>query len=203
MAEVFEFVPFDEPRPEVGVVVELRVPNPDYSDDLARYHAALERNPFAANDVVEAFAPGFSQPGSGLIAADEICVECAQLTIVVGYPFSGQYAVTMAARTPDGFTRAELFRQLVRVYSAVYEGATFGPAKPRLNTRVDSPRFGTQRSLENDPAAQTAVRRDSKGFRLPVVFIAGEAIGGSRSSRTSARPGSASSCWARRCPSSR
>lgn len=34
------------------------------------------------------------------------------------------------------------------------------------------------RSLENDPAAQAAVRRDSKGFRLPVVFIAGEAIGG-------------------------
>jgi glutaredoxin len=34
------------------------------------------------------------------------------------------------------------------------------------------------RSLENDPAAQAAVRRDSKGFRLPVVFIAGTAVGG-------------------------
>jgi glutaredoxin len=34
------------------------------------------------------------------------------------------------------------------------------------------------RSLENYPAAQAAVRRDSKGFRLPVVFIAGDAIGG-------------------------
>jgi hypothetical protein len=34
------------------------------------------------------------------------------------------------------------------------------------------------RSLENDPAAQAAVRRDSKGFRLPVVFIAGDAVGG-------------------------
>ncbi len=34
------------------------------------------------------------------------------------------------------------------------------------------------RSLENDPAAQAAVRRDSKGFRLPVVFIAGDPIGG-------------------------
>ena len=33
-------------------------------------------------------------------------------------------------------------------------------------------------NLESDPAAQTAVRRDSKGFRLPVVFIAGEVIGG-------------------------
>jgi hypothetical protein len=36
----------------------------------------------------------------------------------------------------------------------------------------------TVRSLENDPAAQAAVRRDSKGFRLPVVFVAGEAVGG-------------------------
>jgi glutaredoxin len=33
-------------------------------------------------------------------------------------------------------------------------------------------------NIQEDPAAQFAVRRDSKGFRLPVVFIAGEAIGG-------------------------
>lgn len=33
-------------------------------------------------------------------------------------------------------------------------------------------------NIQEDPAAQAAVRRDSKGFRLPVVFIAGEAIGG-------------------------
>ncbi|HET7500068.1 MAG TPA: glutaredoxin domain-containing protein [Kofleriaceae bacterium] len=33
-------------------------------------------------------------------------------------------------------------------------------------------------NLEGDPAAQAAVRRDSKGFRLPLVFIAGEVIGG-------------------------
>ena len=33
-------------------------------------------------------------------------------------------------------------------------------------------------NLQEDAAAQMAVRRDSKGFRLPVVFIAGEAIGG-------------------------
>lgn len=34
------------------------------------------------------------------------------------------------------------------------------------------------RSLEGDAAAQSAVRRDSKGHRLPVVFIAGEVVGG-------------------------
>jgi glutaredoxin len=33
-------------------------------------------------------------------------------------------------------------------------------------------------NIQDDPAAQSAVRRDSKGFRLPVVFIAGEPIGG-------------------------
>ncbi|MBP9089296.1 MAG: hypothetical protein KBG15_24455 [Kofleriaceae bacterium] len=33
-------------------------------------------------------------------------------------------------------------------------------------------------NIEGDPAAQYAARRDSKGFRLPVVFIAGEALGG-------------------------
>jgi glutaredoxin-related protein len=33
-------------------------------------------------------------------------------------------------------------------------------------------------NIQEDPAAQMAVRRDSNGFRLPVVFIAGDAIGG-------------------------
>lgn len=33
-------------------------------------------------------------------------------------------------------------------------------------------------NIQEDPAAQMAVRRDSKGFRLPLVFIAGEVVGG-------------------------
>jgi glutaredoxin len=33
-------------------------------------------------------------------------------------------------------------------------------------------------NIQEDPAAQMAVRRDSKGFRLPLVFIAGEPVGG-------------------------
>ena len=32
-------------------------------------------------------------------------------------------------------------------------------------------------NIETDLAAQSAVRRDSKGHRLPVVFIAGECVG--------------------------
>jgi len=33
-------------------------------------------------------------------------------------------------------------------------------------------------NIQEDPAAQMAVRRDSKGHRLPLVFIAGEVVGG-------------------------
>jgi hypothetical protein len=33
-------------------------------------------------------------------------------------------------------------------------------------------------NIQEDPAAQMAVRRDSNGYRLPLVFIAGDAIGG-------------------------
>jgi glutaredoxin-related protein len=33
-------------------------------------------------------------------------------------------------------------------------------------------------NIQEDAAAQAAVRRDSKGFRLPVAFIAGEVVGG-------------------------
>jgi glutaredoxin-related protein len=33
-------------------------------------------------------------------------------------------------------------------------------------------------NIQEDPAAQMAVRRDSKGHRMPLVFIAGEVIGG-------------------------
>jgi glutaredoxin len=33
-------------------------------------------------------------------------------------------------------------------------------------------------NIQEDAAAQMAVRRDSKGYRLPVVFIAGEVVGG-------------------------
>ena len=36
----------------------------------------------------------------------------------------------------------------------------------------------TVTNIQEDAAAQFAVRRDSKGFRLPVVFVAGECVGG-------------------------
>jgi glutaredoxin-related protein len=36
----------------------------------------------------------------------------------------------------------------------------------------------TVTNIQEDPAAQFAIRRDSKGVRLPVVFVAGECLGG-------------------------
>jgi len=36
----------------------------------------------------------------------------------------------------------------------------------------------TVTNIQEDPAAQYAVRRDSNGHRLPVVFIAGDCLGG-------------------------
>src|SRR5687768_10302445 len=36
----------------------------------------------------------------------------------------------------------------------------------------------TVTNIQEDPAAQYAVKRDSKGLRLPVVFIAGDCLGG-------------------------
>ena len=36
----------------------------------------------------------------------------------------------------------------------------------------------TVTNIQDDPAAQFGVRLDSKGLRLPVVFVAGECIGG-------------------------
>jgi glutaredoxin-related protein len=36
----------------------------------------------------------------------------------------------------------------------------------------------TTTNIQEDPAAQYAVKRDSKGLRLPVVFVAGDCLGG-------------------------
>lgn len=49
----------------------------------------------------------------------------------------------------------------------------------RLTEMLDAEKVPYKLSnIQEDPAAQAAVRRDSKGHRLPVVFIAGEPIGG-------------------------
>jgi hypothetical protein len=138
-----DFVPLDEPRPLSGDAVALRIANPDHAEEQARHRAVLERNPFATSFGAETLPPTFFDAAELLIGAAEIAVADTKLVLVVGYPFRGQYAVAVSSSSPDGFTRAELFRNLVRVYALMYDGATYGPGKLRLQTRVDSPRFGT------------------------------------------------------------
>ena len=138
-----EFLDLDEPPPEEGQRLDLRVANPSYEVEMADYRAALERNPFAENDVCETSAPRLVDPPDALMAPDELCIPHRAVTFVVGYPFAGQYAVTVVASTPAGFTRAELFRQLVRVYSAMYADAALSSVPHLHNMRVESSRFGT------------------------------------------------------------
>lgn len=123
--------------------LDLRVPNPSYDTELEAYRAALERNPFAENDVSETFPARLADPPEALLAPDEICISHETLTLVVGYPFAGQFAVTVRASAVAGFTRAGLFRQLVRVYTAMYDGAKVSSVEHLDNKHVDSPRFGT------------------------------------------------------------
>ena len=116
-----EFVPFDEPEPAEGVVVEFLVANPD--DDR------------------ETFAISLTDPPEKLLDADEQCTTATRLTFIVGYPFSENFAVTVDSA--DGFDRGDLFRHVVRIHSAMYEGATFSEIENLDNTLVESPRFGT------------------------------------------------------------
>jgi hypothetical protein len=103
----------------------------------------LERNPFAEGPPPQGHPPAFDHDPESLVGADELCVTAQRLTVVVSYPFSGQYAVVVEASTPRGFTFADVYRQLVRIYTAMYEGSISRPMEHLDNMHVESPRFGT------------------------------------------------------------
>jgi hypothetical protein len=162
--EELQFVPFHASSADEGLVIELAIAVPEDPQAKAIRAATLERNPFAELDV-ETLAPGFGDPPETLVGADEICVATSQLTLVVGYPFAGQYAVTVVASTPKGFTRAELFRHLAHVYSTMYEGATYTAADRGRYTKVESPRFGTAWHRFDDLVVEeVVVERRSDGL---------------------------------------
>lgn len=168
----FEFLPLDEPPPDEGQELDLRVVNPSYEIDMAKHRAVLERNSFAENDVHETLSPRLVDSPDALIAPDELCIPHQTVTLVVGYPFKGQYAVTVVSSTRLGFTRAELFGQLVRVYSAMYADATISSVEHLSNRRVESPRFGTAWHILDDLYVEEIVlqtRTDGRVFAW--VFI--------------------------------
>ena len=145
-----EFVPFRGMPSEKFSVVEFAIPNPGRQQERERATGVRERNPFAEIDVVKTLTPPLTASAETLIGADKLCIKNPRITLVVGYPFSGQYTVAVVAGSPKGFTRADLFRQIARVLAVMYEGATYGPTTPRLNTQVESPRFGTAKHRLDD-----------------------------------------------------
>ena len=143
MSNEYQFIAFHGTHPDEGEICELEIADPDYARAKAAHREVLERNPFAQSMAIETMSPSLSGRGQDLIGAHELCVASRQVTLVVGYPFSGQYAVTVHAASPRGFTRAELFTQIVAVYSAMYDNAPAGSGELKLQSRVESPRFGT------------------------------------------------------------
>ena len=168
----FEFVPHDEQEPsQDGVDLTFEVADPNAAEARARYTAAFERNPFAEDDVFDAFDASLTDRAEDLIDPDELCTEATSLSVIVGYPFQGNYTVPLSASSPRGFTRAELFRQIVSVYSAMYAGAEYSPARLRLNTHVESPRFGVAWHRIEDLVLEGATIVQSGGRTLVWIWI--------------------------------
>ena len=87
--------------------------------------------------------------------------------------FASVAAVPDAAARPAPAPTGEVAPVIVYHMDKTRRDAT------KLTDMLDAEKIPYQVSnLQEDPAAQMAVRRDSKGFRLPVLFIAGDAIGG-------------------------
>src|SRR5262245_13352659 len=83
-----------------------------------------------------------------LIGADECCVGTGELLLVVGYPFPGQYAVTISASTPQGRRRA-IPREVARLFGATFVDR-FISSTTLLNLRISrrySIAFGVQQSI--------------------------------------------------------
>lgn len=90
--------------------------------------------------------------------------------------FADGYTASSAA-APSGRTPAAPAREPAPVI--VYFLDKQKRDVPRLTEILDTQHIPYKTmSLEEDPAALAAVRRDSGGYRLPVVFIAGDCVGG-------------------------
>jgi glutaredoxin len=122
-------------------------------------HAALERTPGKLGDLARRANEALGRP---LADADELADRHA---------FADRSAAKPAA-APSSTKRAA-------APVIVYHMDKTRRDALKLTEILDAAGIPYQVSnIQEDPAAQVAVRRDSKGFRLPVVFIAGEPIGG-------------------------
>jgi hypothetical protein len=129
----------------------------------ARVHASLARVPGGVGARLRTLNEALGRP---LADADELADRRAFAAVVQAPPAAKGPKVQPASRgEPAPVVIFHLDKQRRDV--------------ARLTEILDASEIPyTVRSLEGDPAAQAATRRDSRGHRLPVVFIAGEVVGG-------------------------
>jgi len=126
----------------------------------AKAHAALERVPGKAGEIVRKANDVLGRP-----LADE--AELADRRV-----FAAKLDAAKVVAKPTSASR-EVAPVVVYHMDKTRRDAT------KLTDMLDAEKIPYQLSnIQEDPAAQMAVRRDSRGHRLPVVFIAGEVIGG-------------------------
>lgn len=126
----------------------------------ARAHAALERLPGRAGEKLRDLNDSLGRPFAD---AEELAERRA----------FAAHAGPAAAASKAAPSSREAAPVIVYHMDKTRRDAT------KLTDMLDAEKIPYRVSnIQEDPAAQMAVRRDSKGFRLPVVFIAGEPIGG-------------------------
>jgi glutaredoxin-related protein len=124
----------------------------------ARAHAALEKVPGRVGDRLRRVNDALGRP---LADADELEDRRS---------FADRAPVATVAPTPAKAEQAPVI-----VYYMEKQKRDVGKLTDILD--ANGVKY-TATNIQEDPAAQYAVRRDSKGLRLPVVFVAGECLGG-------------------------
>jgi glutaredoxin len=130
-----------------------------FSDKIrARAHAAIERLPGKAGELARRANEALGRP---LADPDELADRRS---------FETRAPASAVAKSN---TKKDIAPVIVYHMDKTRRDAT------KLTDMLDEEKIPYQLSnIQEDPAAQMAVRRDSKGYRLPLVFIAGDAIGG-------------------------
>lgn len=136
-----------------------------FTDRLrAKAHAAIDKLPGKAGDLARKANEALGRP---LADANELEDRKAFATK------AGSATVVAGSKAVVAASNANVAPVIVYHMDKTRRDAT------KLTDILDAEKIPYKVSnIQEDPAAQMAVRRDSKGHRLPVVFIAGEAIGG-------------------------
>jgi glutaredoxin-related protein len=128
----------------------------------ARAHAALERVPGVVGEKLRSANEALGRP----LATDDELADRRE--------FETRSTSTPAAVTPKPATPAGEQAPVIVYYM---EKQKRDVSKVTDILDANGIKY-TVTNIQEDPAAQYAVRRDSKGIRLPVAFVAGDCIGG-------------------------